>query len=98
MNESLQFLSTQASLTHNLTAVSVCPTYCSYCTREYSIGGDTETVTKKSFKPGLRRWNEIFTYIEANPQLQDIVVSGGDSFYIQPDQIRGIGDRLIKSK
>lgn len=63
-----------------------------------AVGPDTECVSKTPFKPGLSRWNEIFTYIEANPQLQDIVISGGDSFYIHPEHIRGIGDRLIKSR
>jgi lysine 2,3-aminomutase len=78
--------------------VSVCPTYCAYCTRCRAVGADTELVTKASFKPGLKRWNEIFAYIEANPQIHDIVISGGDSFYIHPEHLRGIGDRLIKSK
>lgn len=76
----------------------MCPTYCAYCTRMRAVGPDTECVSKTPFKPGLSRWNEIFTYIEANPQLQDIVISGGDSFYIHPEHIRGIGDRLIKSR
>ncbi|KAK2610529.1 hypothetical protein N8I77_003952 [Diaporthe amygdali] len=75
-------------------AVSVCPTYCAYCTRARAVGGNTECVTKQSYKPGRTRWDEIFTYIEANPQLQDIVVSGGDSFYIHPEHVRMIGDRL----
>ncbi|KUI60045.1 L-lysine 2,3-aminomutase [Cytospora mali] len=37
----------------------------------------------------------VFAYIEANPQLQDIVISGGDSYYLQPEQIKSIGSRLI---
>ncbi|KAI3401737.1 hypothetical protein diail_9401 [Diaporthe ilicicola] len=78
-------------------AVSVCPTYCIFCTRARAVGADTLCVTKQKYPPGRRRWDEIFTYIEANPQLQDIVISGGDSFYIEPEHIRMIGDRLIKT-
>lgn len=76
-------------------ATSVCPTYCMFCTRSYAVGADTDTVTKASLKPTRRRWEEAFAYIENTPALQDIVVSGGDSYYLQPDQLRMIGDRLI---
>ncbi|ROV89958.1 hypothetical protein VMCG_10121 [Cytospora schulzeri] len=76
-------------------ATSVCPTYCTYCTRSYAVGADTESVSKTSFKPARKRWDEVFAYIESQPQLQDIVISGGDSYYLQPEHIRMIGERLI---
>ncbi|KAK1513180.1 L-lysine 2,3-aminomutase [Colletotrichum tamarilloi] len=75
--------------------VSVCPTYCMFCTRSYAVGANTETVDKHSFKPILARWEKVFQYIENTPDLQDIVVSGGDSYYLAPHQIELIGDRLI---
>lgn len=50
---------------------------------------------KTSLKPTRKRWDEAFTYIESNKDLQDIVVSGGDSYYLQPEHIMMIGDRLI---
>ncbi|EAA36200.2 hypothetical protein GE21DRAFT_854 [Neurospora crassa] len=74
---------------------SVCPTYCMFCTRSYAVGADTNTVTKASLKPTRRRWEEAFAYIESRPELQDIVVSGGDSYYLQPEQLTLIGERLI---
>lgn len=46
-------------------------------------------------KPTRRRWEEVFTYIESQPALQDIVVSGGDSYYLTPDQLAHVGERLI---
>lgn len=52
-------------------------------------------MTKTSFKPTRRRWDAIFEYIEATPQLQDIVISGGDSYYLEPGHIEYIGQRLI---
>ncbi|KAK3936076.1 hypothetical protein QBC46DRAFT_37672 [Diplogelasinospora grovesii] len=74
---------------------SVCPTYCMFCTRSYAVGADTDTVTKASLKPTRKRWEEAFAYIESQPGLHDIVVSGGDSYYLQPDQLSLIGERLI---
>ena len=66
-----------------------------FCTRSYAVGADTDTVTKASLKPTRKRWEEVFAYIEKHPELQDIVVSGGDSYYLQPEHIRLIGERLI---
>ncbi|KKA30122.1 hypothetical protein TD95_002004 [Thielaviopsis punctulata] len=74
---------------------SVCPTYCMFCTRSYAVGADTETVTKASLKPSRKRWDAVFEYIESTPVLQDIVVSGGDSYYLQPEHIAMIGERLL---
>ncbi|KAF9028859.1 hypothetical protein BDP27DRAFT_1535612 [Rhodocollybia butyracea] len=77
-------------------AVSVCPVYCRFCTRSYSVGGATEEVsTKKSFSPTRRRWERMFEYIEQTPQLSDIVVSGGDGYYIAPEHLTSITERLL---
>jgi lysine 2,3-aminomutase len=76
-------------------ATSVCGLYCRYCTRSYAVGGNTETVTKSSYKPIKSRWEEALAYIASNPVIQDVVVSGGDSYYLLPDQLRFIGDRLL---
>ncbi|GKT55323.1 KamA family protein [Colletotrichum tofieldiae] len=54
-----------------------------------------QTVDKDSYKPILARWEKVFNYIENTPELEDIVVSGGDSYYLAPHQIELIGDRLI---
>ncbi|KAF2716939.1 kama family protein [Polychaeton citri CBS 116435] len=76
-------------------ATSVCPVYCRFCTRSYAIGADTERVSKKSLKPTRRRWDPMFEYIEQHPEIQDVVVSGGDAYYLTADQLRRIGDRLL---
>ncbi|AEO65354.1 uncharacterized protein THITE_2143087 [Thermothielavioides terrestris NRRL 8126] len=74
---------------------SVCPTYCMFCTRSYAVGANTETVTKASLRPTRRRWEAALAYIESQPGLHDVVVSGGDSYYLNPEHIRDIGERLI---
>ncbi|KAK4551566.1 hypothetical protein LTR86_011097 [Recurvomyces mirabilis] len=76
-------------------ATSVCPVYCRYCTRSYAVGGHTSTIKKNSIKPGRSRWEEMFKYIEQTPIIQDVVLSGGDSYYLQPEQLREIGERLL---
>lgn len=77
-------------------ATLVCPTNCGYCTRAYEIGADTAVLKKKgNIRPSKTRWEKCLEYIENTPQLQDIVISGGDSYYLTPDNIRYIGGRLI---
>lgn len=75
-----------------LLAVSVCPAYCTFCTREEQIGPPTEAADKN---PPKKKWADAFAYIESQPDLQDIVVSGGDTYYLLPDQITLIGERLL---
>ncbi|OTB16058.1 hypothetical protein K445DRAFT_59847 [Daldinia sp. EC12] len=81
-----------------LLPTNVCPTYCIYCTRSYGVGGDTEVVTKESFRVTRNRLNNAFEYIESREGLHDIVVSGGDAFYLIPEMLEWIGDRLIGMK
>lgn len=66
-----------------------------FCTRSYAVGANTDSVKKSSLKPTLPRWEKVFNYIESQPDLQDIVVSGGDSYYLTATQISMIGERLI---
>ncbi|RDW84660.1 hypothetical protein BP6252_02250 [Coleophoma cylindrospora] len=77
-------------------STDVCPFYCSYCTRSYAIGTNTDLVKKASFKPTLDRWKDMILYIARNPQVQDVVVSGGDTYILTSDQIRWIGEQLLR--
>ncbi|PVH87476.1 kama family protein [Cadophora sp. DSE1049] len=76
-------------------ASSHCPLYCRYCTRSYAVGANTETVAKASLKPKLSRWNEMLDYIANTPAIQDVVISGGDSYSLASHHLRMIGDRLL---
>lgn len=46
-------------------------------------------------KPTRKRWEVMFEYIENNHAVQDVVVSGGDAYYLQPEQLRMLGARLL---
>jgi lysine 2,3-aminomutase len=73
-----------------------CPVYCRFCTRSYAIGGDTETVEKFKLSVRTQRWEDAFTYIASRPELEDIVISGGDTYNLKADHIQMIGERLLR--
>jgi len=72
-----------------------CPVYCRFCTRSYAIGGDTNVVGKLKLSPGMARWEKAFEYIASRPELEDIVISGGDTYNLKAEHIRLIGERLL---
>lgn len=75
--------------------LDVCPVYCRFCTRSYAIGGDTGMVEKFRYTPNMARWNEVFAYIASRPELEDIVVSGGDAFMLAPKHLDHIVQTLL---
>lgn len=77
------------------TATSICPVYCRFCVRSYSVGNETDTVKKQRFLPIIKKWETRFQYIEATPTIKDVVVSGGDTYILEPQQLRYIGERLL---
>ncbi|MBC5804956.1 MAG: KamA family radical SAM protein [Candidatus Eremiobacter antarcticus] len=74
---------------------NVCPVYCRYCTRSYAIGGDTEVVEKAEVATDAKRWQHAFEYIASRPELQDIVISGGDAYQLPAKSLKKIGDALL---
>lgn len=76
-------------------ALDSCPVYCRFCTRSYSVGLDTEEVAKFKLRVNNDRWEESFAYIASRPELEDIVVSGGDIYQLRPEQITLIGEKLL---
>jgi len=88
-------------LTHRYTdkalflPLNVCPVYCRFCTRSYAIGGDTDVVEKVSLAKTPKQWHDAFNYIASRPELEDIVISGGDAYQLAPKNITAIGDALL---
>jgi lysine 2,3-aminomutase len=73
-----------------------CPVYCRFCTRSYAVGNDTPEVAKLKLSTNLSRWEQAFAYIESQPDLEDIVISGGDSYNLKPGHLQLIGERLLR--
>ncbi len=77
--------------------LDTCPVYCRFCTRSYAVGQDTDQVEKVSLKANKSRWEQVFAYIASRPELEDIVISGGDSYNLRADWIEEIGTRLLNT-
>jgi len=75
--------------------LDVCPVYCRYCTRSYAIGGDTATVDKESYRPQTERWRKAMAYIATRPDVEDVVVSGGDAYLLPARRLLEIGELLL---
>ncbi|MEO7330808.1 MAG: KamA family radical SAM protein, partial [Minicystis sp.] len=89
-------------LTHRYTdkalflPLDTCPVYCRFCTRSYAVGIDTEEVEKTHFKVDEERWQKAYAYIASRPELEDIVVSGGDAYNLRAEQIEAISTTLLQ--
>src|SRR5581483_3768291 len=76
-------------------ALDTCPVYCRFCTRSYAVGIDTDEVEKFHVKAHADRWQKIFAYVRSRPELEDIVVSGGDAYQLRAEQVSEIADALL---
>src|SRR5439155_24253856 len=75
--------------------LNTCPVYCRFCTRSYAVGVDTDVVDKVSLKVNEERWQRAYKYIASRPELEDIVISGGDAYNLRAQQLEGIGIALL---
>jgi lysine 2,3-aminomutase len=69
--------------------------YCRFCTRSYAVGVDTEEVEKVQLNVNAERWAQAMAYIASRPELEDVVISGGDAYQLRPAQITQIGTALL---
>jgi len=90
-----------AGLTHRYSdkalflALDTCPVYCRYCTRSYAVGINTEAVEKVNLLARAERWSGAFAYIASRPELEDVVVSGGDAYQLRASAVTEIGEALL---
>jgi lysine 2,3-aminomutase len=69
-------------------ATGFCSTYCRYCTRSRMVGGGGE------YTFSLKQWQRAIDYIAANPQIRDVLLSGGDPLTIATDKLEWLLSRL----
>ncbi len=75
--------------------INVCPVYCRFCTRSYAVGLDTETVDKTPLATTPKAWQDAFDYIASRPEIEDVVISGGDAYQLAAKSITLIGEALL---
>lgn len=75
--------------------LDMCPVYCRFCTRSYAVGKDTETVSKFKLRVNVERWQDAFAYIASRPEIEDVVISGGDAYQLRAEQLAYIGEQLL---
>jgi len=66
-----------------------------YSTCYYSVGGATASVSKTPFPPARHHWEKMFQYIEATLSLNDIVMSGSNSYYLSHKDLLEIASCLL---
>ncbi|MGH7417759.1 MAG: KamA family radical SAM protein [Candidatus Rokuibacteriota bacterium] len=64
----------------------VCASYCRFCTRRRKVG-DPEKIPLSQLESGFR-------YIEAHPEIRDVILSGGDPLLLSDRRIDEILQRL----
>jgi lysine 2,3-aminomutase len=75
--------------------LQTCPVYCRFCTRSYAIGPDTAGVDKLEFGKTAGDWQAAFDYVADHPEIEDIVISGGDAYQLGPKNLTFIGESLL---
>jgi lysine 2,3-aminomutase len=66
-----------------------CSTYCRYCTRSRMVG---ETGGEYHF--GYGQWERALAYIEAHPEIRDVLLSGGDPLTLGDERLEWLLGRL----
>ncbi len=64
-----------------------CASYCRYCTRSRVVSGVGEQELHTDFE-------EAFRYLEKNPQIRDVLLSGGDALLLSDSRLEAILARL----
>lgn len=65
-----------------------CSTYCRYCTRARMVGNQGEVQFNVS------QWEKAIAYIEQNPAIRDVLLSGGDPLTLGDDRLEWLLSRL----
>ncbi len=73
-----------------LKVVSVCPVYCRFCFRREMVGPDHGGVLSD------QALTDALSYIENHPELQEVIVTGGDPLVLSPRRIGDLTDRLSR--
>lgn len=74
-----------------LQPVTVCPVYCRFCFRRETVGKGNPALTAKELQ-------ECYAYIQSQPGIWEVILSGGDPLILKPKQISNIIANLDQIK
>src|SRR5215471_8074867 len=64
-----------------------CASYCRYCFRKRIVGNDSDEITPDYYKVG--------EYIQQHPEMNNVLLSGGDPFVLRTEKLHRIMDHLL---
>ncbi len=67
-----------------------CSTYCRYCTRSRLVGDQNKRHLNRE------QWDRAIAYIEAHPEVRDVLLSGGDPLTLPDEGIEYLLTRLSR--
>jgi lysine 2,3-aminomutase len=70
-----------------------CSTYCRYCTRSRMVGNPGG-----EYNFSTSQWERALAYVEAHPQIRDVLLSGGDPLSIGDEKLDWLLTRLRRIK
>jgi EF-P beta-lysylation protein EpmB len=71
-----------------LTATGACAIHCRYCFRRHFPYAEEN--------PGRNDWQGAIDYLEAHPEVDELILSGGDPLMLDTPQLERLGERLRK--
>ncbi|MDH5786337.1 MAG: EF-P beta-lysylation protein EpmB [Chromatiales bacterium] len=69
-----------------LTLTGGCAIHCRYCFRRHFPYGEEN--------PGRDGWQGVINYLEANPEVDELILSGGDPLLLDTPQLQRLSDKL----
>lgn len=73
-----------------LKLLTVCPVYCRFCFRRETVGrGKGDMLSSAETEAALK-------YIAANPQIYEVILTGGDPMALSPRRLRAVAERLAE--
>lgn len=68
----------------------ICPVYCRFCFRREMVGpGKGDALSEEKLEA-------IYAYIEAHPEIWEVIVTGGDPLILSPRRLEAFTSRLAK--
>lgn len=71
-----------------LTLTGACAIHCRYCFRRHFPYSEEN--------PGQDNWQGVVDYLRANPEVEELILSGGDPLLFDTTRLRALSDRLMR--